>query len=105
MPKTRGQHKLAANDVRPRTSHGRQKLVKIALGPASSYTAARPMPEPGRGEVNFRARGAIYVRIAVVRRCVTHCACVRSTLCAHIGASHAARVGEVHCARISVRHM
>jgi hypothetical protein len=36
--------------------------VKIALGPASSYTAARPMPEPGRGEVNFRADGGIYVR-------------------------------------------
>jgi hypothetical protein len=68
MPKTRGQHKLAANDVRPRTSHGRQKLVKIALGPASSYTAARPMPEPGRGEMNFRADEAIYVRVSARNR-------------------------------------
>jgi hypothetical protein len=42
--------------------------VKIALGPPSSYTAARPMPEPGRGEMNFRADGAIYVRIAARNR-------------------------------------
>jgi hypothetical protein len=42
--------------------------VKIALGPASSYTAARPMPEPGRGEMNFRADEAVYVRV-IARNC------------------------------------
>jgi hypothetical protein len=42
--------------------------VKIALGPASSYTAARPMPEPGRGEMNFRADEAIYVRVIARNR-------------------------------------
>jgi hypothetical protein len=42
--------------------------VKIALGPASSYTAARPMPEPGRGAMNFRADAGIYVRVTARNR-------------------------------------
>jgi hypothetical protein len=51
--------------------------VKIALGPASSYTAARPMPEPGRGEMNFRADGGIYVGVDAGDREEVRCAGLR----------------------------
>src|SRR5882757_4763724 len=64
MPKARGQHNLAANDVRPRTSHGRLEAREDSPRPAEHLSISKTHAGAGAERIELSCGGATYVRVA-----------------------------------------